>query len=70
MQVLVCNSDVSPCPAEHQQWVAVDQAFTPGALGVTSAGVEAVYLWGFGAVMFAWALGYSLGAALRVIRSL
>jgi hypothetical protein len=70
MQVLVCSIDQSPCPAEFQQWVAIDQAFTPGALGIDAKGIESVYLWGFGAVMAAFLMGYTLACVLRVIRSI
>lgn len=68
MQVLICNSEQSPCPPDAQQWIAVDQAFTPGALGIDAKGVETVYLWAFGVVIFAWLCGYVIGVALKVVR--
>jgi hypothetical protein len=68
MKVLVCSVDATPCPPESQTWLSVDEAFTPGALGVDSSTVLEVFSFGFGAVVFFWFLGYGIGAALKVIR--
>lgn len=68
MRVLTCSVVVDPCPSESQQWMTVDQAFDPAALGITAASVLAVAGWGVGVVLFLWSLGYGIGAALKVIR--
>lgn len=67
--VLVCTVTPAPtCPPEAQQFVAVDDAMSPDQLGVTSHTVGEVFGWGFGSVLFFWFLGYTVGAALRVVR--
>lgn len=68
MKVLTCSVLVDPCPPESQQWLTVDQAFDPAALGITSASVLSVAGWGVGVVLFLWSLGYGIGAALKLIR--
>lgn len=70
MLVLICSHDVTPCPVELQQWREVDQAFTPGNLGIDAAGVLYVCSWGVGVVLLLFSLGYGVGAALKAIRLL
>lgn len=66
--VLVCAVDAVPCPPESQQWVAVDQAFSPAALGVDALAIAEVFGWGFAAVVLFWSMGYGVGVALKLIR--
>lgn len=68
MKLLTCSVEVDPCPPESQQWLTVDQAFDPAALGIDAASVLAVASWGVGVVLFLWSLGYGIGAALKLIR--
>ncbi len=70
MRVLLCTGDLveGACPPASQSWVAVNDAFTPGDLGITAAGIAEVAGWGVGVVLLLWGLGYSLGAVLKTIR--
>jgi len=69
MRILVCIDDAAnPCPPGLQQWVTVEEAFTPGALGVDALSIAAVFTWGLASVLMLWALGYAIGAALKTIR--
>lgn len=67
-QVLICTVEQSPCPAEFQQWIAVDQAFQPADLGINAGSIAEVFGWGFAAVLMLFFLGYGIGAGLKVIR--
>lgn len=58
MRLLTCSQDVSPCPPEAQQWLTVDEAFTPGSLGIDAESVLYVASWGVGVVLLLWSLGY------------
>lgn len=74
--LLVCAAEPSAsmagaaaCPAESQQWLTVEAAFTPGDLGIDAEGVALVAGWGVGVVLLLWSLGYGIGAAVKVIRA-
>ena len=69
--ILLCNEQPveGQCPAGSQAWVGVNEAFTPGDLGIDAAGVLSVASWGVGVVLLLWSLGYGVASAVRVIRS-
>jgi hypothetical protein len=68
MKMLVCTADVVPCPPEFQVWLGVEDIFIPANVGISAGGIAEVFGWGFGVVIMLWALGYGIGAALKVIR--
>lgn len=65
--ILVCSTDVAPCPVEDQVWVTFDVAFSPDALGIDAATVTYVLGWGCGVILFMWLLGYGAKLAIDVI---
>lgn len=39
-------------------------------IGIDASTIAFVWSWGFGAVIFSWSIGFCLGVALKVIRSI
>lgn len=39
-------------------------------IGITADQIGTAYLWGFSSVIAAWALGWTIGVAVRVIKQL
>lgn len=70
MRLLICTTDVDPCPAGQQVWTTTGEILQPAELGITGADVAAVYAAGFAAVLGAWLLGYPVGIALSLIRKM
>lgn len=66
-------SGVSSC--KEGQFVALTSAefknlFTPEGMGINSAEVLQVYVWGFSAILAMWVIGYVTGIALGLIKKI
>lgn len=70
MLYLACTTDVAPCPLADQVWLAADAALTFASLGIDSATVTLVFVWGVTSMLACWALGYGGRLALDVIRKI
>lgn len=70
MRVLVCSSDVSPCPDSFQSWVNVADMVDPAVLGVTPSQILQVFGWGVASVIFFWSIGFAVGVAVKLIRKI
>ncbi len=68
MRVLVCTLDVDPCPSANIATMAMVDVFDPASLGITSSEILYVFSWGLFAVLSLYFLGYSIGAAVSLIR--
>ena len=69
IRFLTCSSDATPCPPADQLWSTTAEILDPAQFGVTAVEILKVLTWGFGVVMFGFLLGYALGVALKLIRS-
>lgn len=70
MRVLVCSLDLDPCPPANVTSVALVDTVAPELFGITAESVFFVYMWGFGAVLGAFMVGYVLGCGLRLIQKI
>lgn len=68
MLVLVCNSDVSPCPVADQQWISPEALADPALYGITPELVLKVVAWGFGFVFTSFLIGWVLAVAIGLVR--
>lgn len=68
-RVLICSSDLNPCPPGHETWVAVHEVYDFEQLGITAPEVLYVLSWGLGFILFMWSLGYGIGVAVKLIRT-
>lgn len=61
------------CPAGESgyvQWESLAlELFDAAALGVTPEVILEVFGWGFGSIILMWSIGYGVGVAKRLIRS-
>lgn len=59
---------VCPPSAPCSFTIQADREFaTPEELGVTTAGISQAFIWGLGAVILLWSLGYAIGALKTAI---
>lgn len=70
MRLLICTTDVNPCPVDAQTWTTTGEIFDPSEYGITTDAVLYVYGWGFAAVFGFWLIGYAAALALSTIRKL
>ena len=68
MQILVCISDVNPCPVADQQWISTVEMIDPASLGITPESVLKVASWGFGFVLLSFLVGYYLSVSIGLIK--
>lgn len=66
--ILTCTSSDTPCPADAQVWLTLEQLMAPADLGVTPSAIFQVWGWGFSVVIFFWFLGYCTGIVVDAIR--
>lgn len=69
VEVVASSPPPATCPVALAL-VSPTDAFSFGDLGIDATSIGVAAMWGFGAVVFLWSLGFGIGAALTAIRKL
>lgn len=67
MKLLACAENIDPCPVSAQVWIDASSMIDYGALGINAESIFRVTSWGFGVVLFSWAIGFAVGCAVRMV---
>ena len=67
MNVLLCSSNVLPCPVADQQLMSLAQLVAEAVLQIDPASFAMAYAFGAASVCTWWGLGYVIAAAQKVL---